>query len=77
MLKTKMCLAENKNYADTASVLGVPSWSVKKYAEQCRNYSEQELKKIMEACQDTDYKLKTSQASDVVAVEVLLISLSR
>lgn len=77
LLKTKMCLAENKNYADTASVLGVPSWSVKKYAEQCQNYSEQELKKIMEACQDTDYKLKTSQASDVVAVEVLLISLSR
>ena len=77
LLKTKMCLAENKNYADTASVLGIPSWSVKKYAEQCRNYSEQELKKIMEACQDTDYKLKTSQASDVVAVEVLLISLSR
>ena len=77
LLKTKMCLAENKNYADTASVLGVPSWSVKKYAEQCRNYSEQELKKIMEACQDTDYKLKTSQASDVVAVEVLLITLSQ
>ena len=76
LLKTKMCIAENKNYAETASVLGVPSWSVKKYAEQCGRYSEKELKEILEACQDTDYRLKTGQASDTVAVEVLIIRLS-
>ncbi len=77
LLKTKLCIAENKNNADAAALLGVPIWSVSKYKEQSKNYTEKELTDIMRKCQDTDYKLKTSQISDVVAVEVLIVSLSK
>lgn len=77
LIKTKLCVAENKNNADAAATLGVPIWTVSKYKEQSKGYTEGELKKILEMCQDTDYKLKTSQISDVVAVEVLIVSLSK
>lgn len=75
MLKVKLASAESKNDAETASLIGVPSWSVKKYREQCKNYSKEDLIRIVELCQQTDYQLKTSQISDVVAVEVLIVSL--
>ncbi len=77
LLKVKLCIEENKNNADAATILGVPIWSVSKYKEQSKGYTEKQLIEIMRKCQDTDYKLKTSQVSDVVAVEVLIISLSK
>jgi DNA polymerase-3 subunit delta len=77
MLKTKLGIGEGKNDSQIASVIGVPSWSVKKYREMCKSYTEVQLKDIVEQCEDTDYKLKTGQAVDIVAVELLIVTLSR
>lgn len=77
LLKTKLCSAENKNDAQIASTIGVPPWSVKKYNSQCRRYSSEELKSVLEACQEIDYKVKTGQTTDIIAVELLIVDLSR
>lgn len=77
MLKTKLCLEEHKSDAQIASIIGVPAWSVKKYREQCQTYNRAELKRILESCQEIDYKIKTGQTTDVIAVELLIVTLSR
>lgn len=77
LLKTKLCSAEKKNDAQIASTIGVPSWAVKKYNSQCQRYSIEELKGVLEACQEIDYKVKTGQTTDIIAVELLIVDLSR
>lgn len=75
MLKLKLCLSEGKNETQAASVIGAPVWSVKKYVSECRNYPYENIKAIVDYCQETDYKIKTGQTVDVVAVEMLITSL--
>ncbi len=77
MLKTKLCLAEGKNDAQTASVIGVPAWSVKKYRDQCSYYSVDEIKCIVDQCQNIDYRIKTGQTTDIIAIELLIVDLSK
>lgn len=77
LLKTKLCMAEKKNDIQTAAAIGVPVWSVKKYSSRCRRYSAEELRNILESCQEIDYRIKTGQTADVIAVELLIVTLSR
>lgn len=76
MLKAKLCMSEGKSDAQAASVMGVQAWAVKKYSQQCKYYSIPELKNIVERCQDTDYRIKTGQTTDGIAVELLIVELS-
>lgn len=66
--------AENKTMA---SLCGIPPFSVKKYAAQAARYSNEELRTMVEQCQDTDQKIKTGLISDVVGVELLIVSFSK
>lgn len=76
MLRTKLCMSEGKSDAQAAAIIGTPAWSVKKYSQQCNFYSVSELKNIVERCQDIDYKIKTGQTTDVIAVELLIVEFS-
>jgi DNA polymerase-3 subunit delta len=76
MLKTKLCRSENKEEKNIAAVIGVPVWSVKKYVDQVKYYDYNQLKQIVETCQETDYRIKTGQVTDGIAVELLIVTLS-
>lgn len=62
--------------AEVAKNAGCPVWAVKNYRGHCRSYTLDELKKIVERCQDFDYRLKTGQAMDVSEMETMIAELS-
>ena len=58
-----------------AKIAGCPVWAVKNYKAQCKGYTKNRLKDIVEECQDMDYKLKTGQVMDNAAMEVMIVEL--
>ena len=48
---------------------------MKNYKAQCKGYTKNRLKDIVEECQDMDYKLKTGQVMDNAAMEVMIVEL--
>ncbi len=73
--QVKLMLDKNSSYSEIASVVKIPPFTVKKYANQCRNYSYKELLKKADLCQETDYSIKSGAVPDKSAVEMLIISL--
>ena len=49
---------------------------MKKYREQSDRYSYEQLRTIVDKCQEMDYKFKTGQISDTIAVELLIVEIS-
>lgn len=69
-------MAGNAPDADIAKAAGCPVWAVKNYRAQCRSYTMEELRRIVERCQEFDYRLKTGQTMDVSEMEVMIVELS-
>ncbi len=76
LLKIKLCAREGKTDEQTAEITGIRSWLVKKYREQSDRYSYEQLRTIVDKCQEMDYKFKTGQISDTIAVELLIVEIS-
>ena len=76
LLKIKLCVREGKTDEQTAEITGIRSWLVKKYREQSDRYSYEQLRTIVDKCQEMDYKFKTGQISDTIAVELLIVEIS-
>lgn len=74
LLQTKEMKFRGIKDRDIASKLGVPPFAVGKYASQASLYKSSELKKALEACVDSDYRVKTGQLNDRMAVELLILS---
>ncbi len=77
LLQVRRCLDEGKDSSLIAPIVGVPPFTVKKYVAQGKIYSYGRLKKMLEECQETDYKIKTGQITDVIGVELLIVEFSR
>lgn len=75
LLLVKMAVADGAADARLAKIAECPVWAVKNYKAQCRQYSESQLKSIVERCNDMDYRLKTGQVEDRAALEVMIVEL--
>lgn len=75
LLLVKLALADSAPDANLAKIAGCPVWAVKNYKAQCKGYTKNRLKDIVEECQDMDYKLKTGQVMDNAAMEVMIVEL--
>ena len=75
LLLVKMAMAEGAQDASLAKLTSGPVWAVKNYKAQCRPYTVEQLKGIVEKCNDMDYKLKTGQVMDAAALEVMIVEL--
>lgn len=77
LMKVKALSADGADNKTIASVCGIPPFSVKKYAAQTGRYTYEQLKNMVEQCQDTDYRIKTGQIKDTVGVELLIVEFSK
>ena len=77
LLKTKLILEEGGNSSAIAKAVKIPPFTVKKYIEQCRSYTVDELMNIMNSCQQADTDIKTGVMRDGTAVEMLIFNLLR
>lgn len=75
LLLVKLAAADGAQDASLAKIAGCPVWAVKNYKAQCRPYTADQLKGIVERCNDMDYKLKTGQVMDAAAIEVMIVEL--
>lgn len=66
-----------KDNKTIASACGMQPFLVKKYAMQAGKYSYEDMKHMIERCQETDQGIKTGQILDLVGVELLIVEFSR
>lgn len=62
--------------AEIAAKLKKPAWTLKNYRAQTSHYTLGELKKIVQACADTDMRIKSGLVKDDVGLETLIVRLS-
>lgn len=58
-----------------AKTVGVHPYRVKLALQQCRKYQLHQLLEIIDACAETDYKLKSSYMDKVLILELFILSL--
>ena len=75
LLKVKHALESGADGKKIASAVKIPPFTVKKYIEQCRGYSMEQLLKCLDMCQEADTKIKTGAMRDSMAVEMLILEL--
>lgn len=76
LLQVKELLRLNQDNKSIASKAGIPPFTVGKYKSQCSHFSYEQLRSMLEACQDTDAGIKRSLYQDKVGVELLIIEFS-
>ena len=66
---------QKKGYdkAAVAKTAGLHPFAAGKYMQQCRNFSEDELRSIMEDAADTEELVKTGRLSDRMSVELFIV----
>lgn len=63
----------NASSNEIATKAGIPSFFVKKYVAQCKSYSMQKLREILQTISDLDYSFKSGNLSDQLAVELFIV----
>lgn len=58
---------------EIAKKVGVPPFAVGKYQAQCRSFSEEQLKRMLTECVDTEFDFKRGRLKDQIGVELLLV----
>jgi len=59
----------------TASRIGIPLFSVRKYQAQAKGFTEQNLKQYLELCLQFEYDVKNGRLAEQFAVELLLVKI--
>ena len=62
-----------KNNKEIAATCAIPPFSVKKYASQAAKYTFEQLRDMVEQCQDTEQHIKAGRVKDIVGVELLIV----
>ncbi len=75
--QVKELTEEGYDQNSIAKGLGIQPFVVRNYITCGRNYSIGQLREAVEACTQTETRVKTGQISDVMSVELLLIQFSR
>lgn len=60
--------------AEMAKKIGIPPFAVGKYQSQCRRFSSEKLRSMLDACIDMEYQFKRGNIDDQLGVELLLVS---
>ena len=77
LTKTKFALEKNHSSSELAAFLKVPPFTVKKYIEQSKGYTYDQLLARTNMCQEADSAIKSGRLRDSVAVELLVVELLR
>lgn len=77
LLKLKEAMTQRKSQSEQAALTGIPSFFIEKTTKMAEKYSLSEFQTIFERLLETDLALKTSQASDFVALQTLIIQIVR
>lgn len=62
---------------EIAKKIGIPPFSVGKYQAQCKRFTKEQLKEMLQLCVDTEFDFKQGRLSDRIGVEMLLVFLLR
>lgn len=65
-----------KGRQEMAKLLDLPSFIVRKYENQARGFSLEQLRECIKKCADVEEKIKTGQMVDLIGVELLIIGFS-
>lgn len=58
-----------------ASLIGIPSFTLRRYEAQCRFYTPEQLIRIVNACEEAEFQYKSGQTTAKPALERLIINL--
>ncbi len=73
LLQVKDLKKKGYDKGAVAKAAGLHPFVAGKYIQQCRNFSEEELRKIMEDAADTEELVKTGRLSDKMSVELFIV----
>ncbi len=76
LFQVKVLLSEGKIINDISKTLGLPSFAVKDYVKQSKNFSSKELYKSIEECLKVDVGIKRGEFTDYDAVWKLILEFS-
>ncbi len=76
MLSVKDGVIKGQGAGTIASKTGIKDWLVKRLMEQTRSMSTESIKKNLRACAKADEDIKTGNLTDMLSVELLIISCS-
>ncbi len=77
LTEMKGLMTDGIPYGELASKTGTPPFTVKKYVNQCQHYTYSRLLSMLEACQETEGRIKTGGIGDVIGVELLIVEFSK
>lgn len=60
-----------------AEKVGIPAFTVRKYINQTKNFTSEQLFKALKKSADTEEEIKTGQINDKIGVELLIIGFSQ
>lgn len=74
LMQVKEMMKNGTPQKNMASTLGVPPFAVKKYVSQAEKFSSAQLKRAIARCVQTEEDVKTGKMNDVLALEVLMMT---
>ena len=72
-----MAMSGRYDKSEMAKRAGVPPFAVGKYQSQCHRFSGEKLRRMLDACIETEYQFKRGSIGDQLGVELLLISFAQ
>ena len=75
LIQVNQLILEGANASKVSSFLKTPEFVARKYMSICKNYTQSELLKALDMCQDADLAVKTGRLSDVNSAEKLIVTL--
>jgi DNA polymerase-3 subunit delta len=76
MLTVKDCMIKNYSLQRIAEKTGLKDWVVRRLQDSVRKFTMDDLKKCLEACAQADEDIKAGNLTDILSVEVLIVSCS-
>ena len=77
MLMARDCMDHGEGAAIIATKLGIKDWLAKKLIDSVRRISKEQLKMYLEACAQADEDIKTGNITDMMSIELLIVSCSQ
>ncbi len=76
LLQVKDLMKQGHDRARIAKSVGVPSFAAGKYMDLCRQYSEEQLRSILEDAAELEESVKTGRMEDRMSVEIFIVKYS-
>lgn len=76
LLEVKELVKKGCDKSQVAKTVGLHPFVAGKYIQQCRTFSSEELRKIMEYAADTEELVKTGRLNDRMSVELFIVKYS-